>query len=77
MKLGQLKIHVKTCVHFIIFRHVRDSYKTNGRVRGPEETFDVQNGVKRMPYVRELRWMYANKCTLPRYDLFWCGIVMQ
>jgi len=41
MKIGQLTLHMKTWVYFIIFRHVRDSYKTNGRVRGAEETFEL------------------------------------
>ena len=41
MKIRQLTFHMKTYGHFIIFRHVRNSYKTNGRVRGTEETFDV------------------------------------
>jgi hypothetical protein len=41
MKIGQLTHHMKTYVHFITFRHVRDSYETNGRVRGDEETVEV------------------------------------
>jgi len=41
MKIRQLTLHVKTCVYFIIFRHVRDSYKTNDRIRRAEETFEV------------------------------------
>jgi hypothetical protein len=61
MEIGQLTLHMKTYVHFIIFRHVRDIYKTNDRVRGAEETVEVSTKWRRMDAICEGFMVNASK----------------
>jgi len=61
MKTGQLTLHMKNYVYFIIFRHVWDSYKTSSRIRGAEETFEVFK--YKMTLCGRHMWESYGRCT--------------